>query len=124
MSNRQAFPQAQKSIHVRHYLIRGRVQGVGYRRFAEKRARDLEVGGWVRNLADGRVELVAEADLSGLDRFEEALRRGPIWAAVHELKASEITSDHQRDLLKLSEPGSFRVREDGETAVIEDLEKS
>jgi acylphosphatase len=126
VSNRQPFPQAQNSLQVRHYLISGRVQGVGYRRFAEKQARQLQIGGWVRNLADGRVELVAEAEVTGLEQLELALRRGPMWAAVHELRVRQVVSQDSgslpREIFGRWEPGEFTVQTDGETAVTEILE--
>jgi len=123
VSNRQPFPQAQNSLHVRHYLISGRVQGVGYRRFAEKQSRQLKLGGWVRNLADGRVELVAEGEPPSLEALEAALRRGPLWASVHDLRAQEIPAQAARDAFGTWSPGEFTVKADGETAVTEVLER-
>ena len=55
-----------KQIHV--YYV-GRVQGVGFRYTAQDSARELGVGGWVKNLHDGRVELVGEADEETLNNF-------------------------------------------------------
>ena len=67
----------------RRYLIEGRVQGVGYRWFALRAARQTGVEGWVRNLADGRVEVFAMAeDLDSLERFAALLARGPDRAEV------------------------------------------
>jgi acylphosphatase len=66
----------------RHFLITGRVQGVGYRWFAREAAVREGVTGWVRNLPDGCVEAVAEGELESLTRLERALRRGPPSARV------------------------------------------
>ena len=61
----------------RHYLVAGRVQGVGFRFFAQSAAIREGLHGWVRNLSDGRVEIVAEGEAESLDRFEHQVRRGP-----------------------------------------------
>ena len=69
-------------IVARRFLIGGRVLGVGYRMFAEASAAVEGVHGFVRNLADGRVEAVVEGDQESVDRVELKLRRGPIGARV------------------------------------------
>lgn len=60
-----------------HILISGRVQGVGFRWFSERLAAQHEVVGYVRNLPDGRVEVLAQADEEVLVAFCERLREGP-----------------------------------------------
>ena len=72
------------------YLVRGRVHGVGFRAFAEHAAHREGLTGFVRNLADGRVEAVAEGDRSALDRFERALRGGPMLARVDALAIDDV----------------------------------
>jgi acylphosphatase len=69
----------QNRIHAR---IEGAVQGVGFRAFVEHYAASLGLKGWVRNLWDGSVETVAEGDPRTLERFLEALKRGPRSAHV------------------------------------------
>jgi acylphosphatase len=64
------------------YLVEGRVQGVGYRYFAMKAAEGLGVSGFARNLADGRVEVIAEGTDAALEAFEARLREGPGFAHV------------------------------------------
>ena len=66
----------------RRYRVSGRVQGVGFRMFAADCARREGLSGFVRNLADGAVEAVAEGDLDSVTRFEAALWRGPSHARV------------------------------------------
>ncbi len=66
----------------RRYLISGRVQGVGFRFFAEAAGRREGLQGWVRNLPDGRVEIAAEGDAEAVARFESAVRQGPRGARV------------------------------------------
>jgi acylphosphatase len=60
----------------------GRVQGVGFRYFVVREADALGLGGWVRNLSSGEVEVMAQGAPSALDRLEEAIRRGPRFAIV------------------------------------------
>lgn len=66
----------------RRYVVSGRVQGVGFRAFVAEAARERGLAGWVRNLADGRVEAHAEGDAAALDSLAEALARGPLLARV------------------------------------------
>lgn len=67
-----------------HVLILGRVQGVAYRYFAEKYAKTFGITGWVRNLYDGRVEVLAEGNREDLDRFLARLKEGPRLALVED----------------------------------------
>ena len=74
----------------RRFLISGRVQGVGFRWFAESAAAREGVHGWIRNLPDGRVEAQAEADAEALERFERALRQGPPSARVETVDVDAV----------------------------------
>lgn len=71
-----------KSPTALHAIVRGRVQGVGYRYFALRRARALGVCGFVRNLADGSVEARVEGAQEALDAFVLGLREGPSFGKV------------------------------------------
>lgn len=74
----------------RRYLVRGRVQGVGFRVFVARLGRDLALDGWVRNLPDGRsVEALAGGEPSKLDLFERALRDGPPGSYVAEFECTD-----------------------------------
>lgn len=66
-------------------VVRGRVQGVGYRVFVLRAAMDLGLGGWVANLPDGAVHCVAEGELASLERLVEQLRQGPAAALVDQV---------------------------------------
>jgi len=66
----------------RRWVVSGRVQGVGYRAFATRVGRTLRLAGGAANLADGRVEVVAEGPAHALDRLEAALGEGPRLARV------------------------------------------
>ena len=69
----------------RRYVVKGRVQGVGYRAFAARVARTLRLSGGASNLEDGRVEVVAEGPAHALVRFEAALAEGPRLCRVDDL---------------------------------------
>ena len=75
----------------RKYLISGLVQGVGYRFFAQRVAARHQVAGYVRNLPDGRVEVLAEGLLESVEGFRHDLAAGPDYAAVEHLE--EISLD-------------------------------
>ncbi len=66
----------------RHILVSGRVQGVWYRVTTRQKALALGLVGWVRNLPDSRVEIVAEGTLAQLDELVSWCRRGPSLARV------------------------------------------
>lgn len=77
-------------MRAKHYLIRGRVQGVGYRYFVLEVAERLGVKGFVRNLHSGVVEVHAEADEVTLELFKQELERGPRMARVTEVVESDL----------------------------------
>jgi acylphosphatase len=70
--------------------ITGRVQGVGYRYFAQEAAESLGVTGWVRNGWSREVEVEAQGDSATLDLFVGRLREGPALARVTDIDAHEI----------------------------------
>ena len=65
-----------------HAVVRGYVQGVGYRYFVLQRARKARLVGWVRNCADGSVECIAEGPKPALERLLDDLYQGPYPAEV------------------------------------------
>lgn len=71
-------------------VISGRVQGVGYRYWARSLATRLGLKGWVRNLEDGRVELLAIGATTQLDQLIDACRIGPSAASVTDVAISDI----------------------------------
>jgi acylphosphatase len=66
----------------KRFFVSGRVQGVGFRFFAERTSASLGVGGYVRNLLDGRVEVYAVGSAEQMDAMKGALQRGPRMASV------------------------------------------
>ncbi|MEZ5353196.1 MAG: acylphosphatase [Bryobacteraceae bacterium] len=85
----------------RRYVVSGRVQGVGVRRFVQKAAVDAGASGWVRNLDDGSVEAYVIAGESGQGEIAAAIRRGPRWADVRTVR------DEEAAMLELK---GFRIR--------------
>ena len=77
----------------RRYLIEGHVQGVGYRYFTARVARNLGLAGWVRNLNDGRVEVVALGAARKLRHLEGELRLGPLRAEVRSMEVEDAPLD-------------------------------
>jgi len=75
----------------RKFLIRGEVQGVGYRFFAQRVAARHQVVGYVKNCADGTVEALAEGSAKDVEAFKNDLATGPQWATVDQME--EISLD-------------------------------
>jgi len=73
---------AAKPQIARKWLVRGRVQGVGFRYFAQRAAVGLGLSGYSRNLDDGRVEVYAAGDPAAIAELAALLHRGPRWADV------------------------------------------
>jgi len=69
-------------METRRYLVSGRVQGVGFRFFTQREADKIGVSGFVRNLDDGRVEVVASGSAEQLAKLRAALERGPRFSDV------------------------------------------
>jgi acylphosphatase len=70
---------------VLHFLIQGRVQGVGFRWYVHREASELDLRGWVRNTEEGEVEVVASGTAEDLAELRSSLRRGPRGARVDHL---------------------------------------
>lgn len=77
----------------RAWIVKGRVQGVGFRWFALNHALSLGVRGWVANTPDGSVEIVGLATAETLDQFEAILAKGPPAARVQQLESRSIPHD-------------------------------
>lgn len=75
------------------FLVRGRVQGVGFRYFAQRHAREQGLAGWVRNREDGAVEGEAAGSPAAIERFLAALRQGPRSARVDEVSAAPLAGE-------------------------------
>ncbi|RKX50411.1 MAG: acylphosphatase [Thermotogae bacterium] len=73
-----------------HLLISGMVQGVGFRYFTYKRAKKLGITGYVRNTADGKVEIYASGPEDTLESFIAIVSRGPVYADVRAVDKEEL----------------------------------
>jgi len=80
---------ARQHTLARHFLVRGRVQGVGFRWFVEREAHMLQIAGWVRNNPDGAVEILAQGTRDQLAGLHSRLREGPRAARVDDVEVSE-----------------------------------
>src|ERR1039458_1425508 len=80
---------AAKGISARRWIVRGRVQGVGFRYFAQRAAAGLGLTGYARNLDDGRVEVYAAGPEDKLSQLAGLLYRGPRWADVRGVEEQE-----------------------------------
>jgi acylphosphatase len=88
---------------VLHFLIQGRVQGVGFRWYVHREAAELGLRGWVRNTEEGEVEVVASGTAEDLAELRASLRRGPRGSRVDHLV------EHTLDESEAAELSSFRI---------------
>lgn len=89
-------------IVARRYVVRGRVQGVGFRFFVEEAARLEGLAGWAANRPDGSVEVHAEGEADSLQRFAGKLRQGPSRAFVDRVTVEDDVPGGAR--------GAFHIR--------------
>ena len=86
-----------------HFLIRGRVQGVGFRWFVHREAAELGLRGWVRNTDAGEVEVVAAGDAETLAELRAELRKGSRGSRVDAVMEHELTDAEGESL------GAFEI---------------
>lgn len=79
---------------VKHLRIAGRVQGVGFRYFIERKASELSVSGWVRNRHDGTVEAMVAGTAEAVEAIIAAARQGPRAAIVTDVRVSEGSGEY------------------------------
>jgi acylphosphatase len=83
---------------VRYFLVKGRVQGVGFRWFVHREAAELGLRGWVRNTEAGHVEVVASGDPEILAELKAALRRGSRGSRVDAVMEQELDDSEDAKL--------------------------
>jgi acylphosphatase len=83
---------------VLHFLIQGRVQGVGFRWYVHREASELDLRGWVRNTEEGEVEVVACGTAAALAELRASLRRGPRGSRVDRLVEHYLDDKEAADL--------------------------
>ena len=83
---------------VLHFLIQGRVQGVGFRWFVHREASELALRGWVRNTEDGDVEVVVAGEPDDLADLRTSLHQGPRGARVDRVIEHGLTEDEGKKL--------------------------
>ena len=81
--------KSEKAVQSRRFLVRGRVQGVGFRWFVEREAHILGIAGWVRNNSDSSVEVLAMGTRDQLADLLSRLREGPRAARVDDIEELE-----------------------------------
>jgi acylphosphatase len=75
---------------VQHFLVKGRVQGVGFRWFVHREAAEIGLRGWVRNTPDGHVEVLAAGEPDQLDDLRECLAKGSRGSRVDAVLHQEL----------------------------------
>jgi acylphosphatase len=88
---------------VLHFLIQGRVQGVGFRWFVHREASELALRGWVRNTEEGDVEVVASGTAEDLSELRASLKKGPRGSRVDRVIEHYLDENESKDL------ESFRI---------------
>jgi len=79
------------------WFISGRVQGVGFRWFVLRQAERFDIRGWTRNVADGRVEVLAAGRHADLLKFQEAISEGPLLSRVDNVEKVDIPHELVHD---------------------------
>ena len=80
-----------------HLIVKGEVQGVGFRWFARERAEELGVSGWTRNREDGTVDVEAEGTAEALAQFVRSLEAGPPASRVEQVARRTIPAQGGKD---------------------------
>ncbi len=78
------------TFQTEHFYVLGRVQGVGYRAWTVRTARQLHLSGWVRNRINGCVEIMVHGSSESIEAFRQLCLSGPAWSRVQHIQAVQI----------------------------------
>jgi acylphosphatase len=92
---------SQKNIETYNLLLSGRVQGVGFRYFAEARAARYNIKGYVRNTYDNKVEVVCQGEPDNLDKFIVEVKNGPSFSHIKQVDMEEIIDAPAYDVFEI-----------------------
>lgn len=84
-----------------HLIFYGKVQGVGFRKFVKRKADEFGIKGYVRNLPDGTVEVVAQGEKEVLNKFLEEIKEGPERAVVEKFSHKNIQQEEKYHEFKI-----------------------
>ena len=82
------------NLTAKHILVKGKVQGVFFRKSAKQIAADLNISGWVKNTDDGDVEIFAQGDSNAIDQLIKWCKQGPPKAEVEDVEVKDATPDY------------------------------
>ncbi|MCG2789993.1 MAG: acylphosphatase [Actinomycetia bacterium] len=92
---------SQKNIGTYNLLLSGRVQGVGFRYFAEARAARYNIKGYVRNIYDNKVEIVCQGEPDNLDKFILEVKNGPSFSQITNVEMEEVIDSPVYDVFEI-----------------------
>ena len=92
---------SQKNIETYNLLLSGRVQGVGFRYFAEARAARYNIKGYVRNIYDNKVEIICQGEPGNLDKFILEIKNGPSFCRITKVDMEKIIDAPVYDVFEI-----------------------
>ena len=95
------------AVMVRHYIVKGRVQGVGFRWFVQREAYEIGLRGWVRNTVDGDVEVLAAGSEEQIRKLEAALARGSRGSRVDAIEQHQRPENEAESLREFEIEGAW-----------------
>jgi acylphosphatase len=97
----------EKNVMVQHFLVKGRVQGVGYRWFVQSQAAHIGLRGWVRNTDDGDVEVLAAGSPAQIEQLVLALHKGTRGSRVDKIEVHPLAESEGEELQSFQIEGAW-----------------